>query len=123
MFSIRVERVFPATHAVTIRGVDEEPHPHDWRVRVTLESASLDEDGLLCDFHDLEQNLDSVLSVFHGSDLNETPPFDQLNPSAENVAWHLARSIEPGLPDGVDTIVVSVTEAPGCEAAFRLERS
>ena len=123
MYSIRVERVFPATHAVTIRGVDEEPHSHDWRVRVTLESASLDEDGLLCDFHDLEQKLDSLLSMFHGVDLNQTPPFDQLNPSAENVAWHLARSLDPDLPSGVNMLVVSVTEAPGCEAAFRLERS
>ena len=123
MFSIRVERVFPATHAVTIRGVDEEPHAHDWRVRVTLESESLDDDGLLCDFHDLERNLDSILTAFQGVDLNKTPPFDQLNPSAENVAWHLARSLEPELPSGVSVITVAVTEAPGCEAAYRLERS
>ncbi|MCH2152310.1 MAG: 6-carboxytetrahydropterin synthase [Phycisphaerales bacterium] len=123
MFSIRVERVFPATHAVTIRGVDEEPHAHDWRVRVTLEAASLDEDGLLCDFHDLEQKLDTVLSQFHGVDLNKTAPFDELNPSAENVAWHLATTLEPGLPAGVGSITVAVTEAPGCEAAFRIECS
>ena len=122
MFSIRVERVFSAAHAMIIGGVREPLHGHDWRVRVTVEAPSLDGDGMLCDFHKLEEELDVVLSPLHTTSLNETPPFDQLNPTAEHVARHIAESLQAGLPAGVTAVTVAVTEAPGCEARYRLDR-
>lgn len=123
MFSIRVERVISAAHGITIGGVNEPLHGHDWRVRVTIESGTLDDDGMVCDFHALEKSLDGILSPLQNSNLNETPPFDELNPTAENVAFHIARSMQPELPATVTSITASVTEAPGCEARCRLERS
>ena len=122
MFSIRVERVFSAAHAMVINGELEVLHGHDWRVRVTLESPELDHDGMLCDFHELEGHLDAVLAPFQSANLNDTPPFQELNPTAENVALHIARSLSPSLPGSVKAIIVAVTEAPGCEARYRLER-
>ena len=123
MYSIRIERSFHAAHAVTIQGVDEIPHPHDWRVRVTLEASGLDEDGLLCDFHDLETRLAAIIDPFEGTDLNHQPPFDRVNPSAENIAGHIARKLEVDLPATVSAILVAITEAPGCEARCRIDRS
>ena len=71
----------------------------------------LDGDGLLCDFHDLERAIDAVINPFKGRDLNEIAAF---NPTAENVAKHIAETIE--VPNGVELCSVSVTEAPGCTA-------
>ena len=105
-----------------INGEPETLHGHDWRVRVTLESPSLDAEGMVCDFHELEASLDLVLAPFINSNLNETPPFDSVNPTAENVAGHVAATMEPDLPDSVGSITVAVTEAPGCEARCRIER-
>lgn len=122
MFSIRVERVFSAAHAMMIDGEPEALHGHDWRVRVTLESESLDQDGMLCDFHELERQLDSVLEPFQSANLNETHPFHELNPTAENVALHIAQSLLPSMPGSVMAVIVAVTEAPGCEARCRLSR-
>ena len=122
MFSIRVERVFSAAHAMMIGGELEALHGHDWRVRVTLEASGLDQDGMLCDFHLLERQLDAVLDPFQTANLNDTPPFNALNPTAENVAMHIAQSMLPSMPDAVTAIIVAVTEAPGCEARCRLER-
>ena len=104
-----------------INGEPETLHGHDWRVRVTLESPQLDAEGMVCDFHDLESSLDVVLSPFINANLNETPPFDSLNPTAENIAGHIASRLHPDLPGGVESITVAVTEAPGCEARCRLD--
>ncbi|MBG83852.1 MAG: 6-carboxytetrahydropterin synthase QueD [Phycisphaerae bacterium] len=122
MYSIRIERIFSAAHAMLINGEPETLHGHDWRVRVTLDSPTLDADGMVCDFHELEASLDLVLAPFLNANLNETPPFDSVNPTAENVAGHVAAKLQPDLPASVVSITVAVTEAPGCEACCRLER-
>jgi 6-pyruvoyltetrahydropterin/6-carboxytetrahydropterin synthase len=57
----------------------------------------------------------------HNADLNHVPPFDRVNPTAEMVARHLADVIARGLPPGVRLARVSVTEAPGCRATYRLD--
>ncbi len=121
MYAIRIERTFSASHAVTIDGVPEVPHSHDWRVRVVLRGPVLDVDGLLCDFHAVEGLVNDVIAPFHNATLNEVPPFDRTNPSAEAVAEHIARSLLPDLPSNIESIKASVTEAPGCEASYAVE--
>ncbi len=118
VYQLRIERQFCAAHALQIKGVREPTHGHNWRVRVIVTGAALDEDGLLCDFHLLEAKLDAILAPLHNADLNGTPPFDRVNPTAEHVARHIAVSMEPHLPRGVRLASASVTEAPGCEASY-----
>lgn len=101
-------------------GEREESHAHDWRVTLVVAGEALDGDGLLCDFHDLEMALDAVLGPFENADLNQTPPFDQLNPTAELVVKHIAESVQNQLGDKVHINRVSITEAPGCRATFFL---
>lgn len=119
MFELTVERTFSAAHAIVIAGERETVHGHDWRVRVTVAGEALDADGLLCDFHAVEAVLDDVLGPFHNADLNATPPFDHVNPTAEQVARHIADSVAAELPAGVRVASTAITEAPGCEAVYR----
>jgi 6-pyruvoyltetrahydropterin/6-carboxytetrahydropterin synthase len=121
MYELAVERDFSAAHALAMSGRRESAHDHDWRVSVTVAGRRLDRDGLLCDFHLIEQKLETVLGGLHNRDLNRTPPFDSVNPTAEMVARHIAEAIEPALPEGVVLTGVSVTEAPGCTATYRPE--
>jgi len=116
MFELTVERDFLATHAITIAGVPEEPHEHRWCVSVVVGGDNLDADGLLCDFHEIQRAIDAVIDPFRDGDLNETPPFDKLNPTAENVAKHISELLR--VPPGVELHSVSVTEAPGCVATW-----
>ena len=116
MFELTVEREFLATHAITIAGVPEAPHEHRWRVAVVVRGDGLDADGLLCDFHEIQRAIDAVIDPFRDGDLNETPPFDKLNPTAENVAKYISVRVE--VPTGVELRSVSVTEAPGCVATW-----
>jgi 6-pyruvoyltetrahydropterin/6-carboxytetrahydropterin synthase len=119
MYELRVEGDFRAIHAVTVDGRPESAHDHDWHVTVVVAGPSLGAEGLLCDFHVVERQLEQVLAPLRDRDLNETPPFDHVNPSAEMVARHIADAIGPGLPQGVSLAAVSVTEAPGCTATYR----
>lgn len=121
MFELSVCREFRAAHAITMGGVREESHDHCWRVRAVVRGDRLDSDGLLCDFHRIERELESVLDLLRGRDLNRTPPFDRVNPTAENVARHIAEGISQRIPEGVSLKSVSVTEAPGCTATFVTE--
>lgn len=95
-------------------------HGHDFRVTVTLAGATLDSDGLLCDFHDVEARLGEIVRPFRNADLNATPPFDAINPSAEQIARHigdaLASSLGHQIPARVES--VAVTEATGCRAIY-----
>ncbi|MAB83403.1 MAG: 6-carboxytetrahydropterin synthase QueD [Phycisphaerae bacterium] len=120
--TISVQRRFKARHAVTIGGVEETMHEHDWHVRVEV-AGPLDDEGLLIDFHLLEQALDSVLEPFRNGDFNGTPPFDEWNPSAENIARHLIEAIvHQRLPeearDRIEAGCAIVEEAPGCHATY-----
>ena len=101
-----------------MQGVREPVHGHNWRVCVVVEGAALDADGLLCDFHALEASLDRIIAPFVNRDLNLTPPFDHVNPTAEHVAMHIGRAVADTLPEGVALRSASVTEAPGCTAIY-----
>jgi 6-pyruvoyltetrahydropterin/6-carboxytetrahydropterin synthase len=118
VYQLEVERTFCAAHALVIGGEREPVHGHNWTVTVTVRGERLDDDGLLCDFHLVEVRLDRTLSALHNRNLNDVPPFDRLNPTAELVARHIADSLADALPEGVRLASCSVTEAPGCRATY-----
>ena len=101
MFEVSVEKSFTAMHAVTICGVEEEPHIHDWKVVVKVQGEELDSDGLLVDFLDLEKQLSEAINPLHNSNLNTCPEIKNQNPSTERVAKHIAHCIHVLPPAGV----------------------
>ncbi len=83
---------------------------------------TLDPDGLLLDFHKLEANLKKIITPLNNTNLNETPPFDTLNPTAENIAKYLAdrlaERLDSSLAPHARVHSVSITEAPNCLATY-----
>lgn len=57
-------------------------HGHRWRIVVEIESNWLDEQGMVWDFNEIKQ----IVEQFDHQVINEIPPFDKLNPTAENLA-------------------------------------
>jgi 6-pyruvoyltetrahydropterin/6-carboxytetrahydropterin synthase len=87
MFQVSVEEGFSAGHALRgYRGKCENPHGHNYKVRVTLEGPQLDSVGLLFDFVHLKQVIHGVIHALDHKFLNDMVPFDEINPSAENIA-------------------------------------
>ena len=87
MFEVSVEDSFAAGHALRgYRGKCENPHGHNYKVRITLSGQELDSIGLLYDFKDVKSALGQVIERLDHQYLNDIEPFRQLNPSAENMA-------------------------------------
>lgn len=87
MYEVTVERSFAAGHYLrNYKGKCENPHGHNYKVRVTLGGAELDKAGLLLDFKDLKDVMKHVIERLDHQMLNDIEPFTRLNPSAENIA-------------------------------------
>jgi len=92
MFEVSVEESFAAGHALRgYRGKCENPHGHNYKVRVTLTGEQLDNIGLLWDFKDLKGALGEIIERFDHQYLNDLEPFKVENPSAENMARYFYR--------------------------------
>jgi 6-pyruvoyltetrahydropterin/6-carboxytetrahydropterin synthase len=103
MFEVSVEDTFAAGHALRgYRGKCENPHGHNYRIRVTLTGDSLDEIGLLYDFKDLKGVMNAVIDELDHKFLNDVEPFRQQNPSAENMARYFYQEIRRQLPAETD---------------------
>jgi len=87
MYEVTVEDSFAAGHYLRdYKGKCENPHGHNYKVRVTLRGAQLDRAGLLLDFKDLKEVMKQVIDRLDHQMLNDIEPFKVLNPSAENLA-------------------------------------
>ena len=117
MYELTIHLNFLATHAVTIQGIDEEPHEHDWQLVVHVAARDLDSDGVVCDFHVLEQGVKEAIAPLENANLNEITLFKGMSPTAENVVTVISQRIAPLLPARVLLRRVSLTEAPGCIAS------
>jgi 6-pyruvoyltetrahydropterin/6-carboxytetrahydropterin synthase len=94
MFEILRERVFSASHQLRgYKGKCERLHGHNWRVHIHLAAADLDQHGMVIDFHQLDTIMAEAIAPFEHQHLNDIPPFDVINPSAENVAFVLSKRV------------------------------
>jgi 6-pyruvoyltetrahydropterin/6-carboxytetrahydropterin synthase len=120
MHELTVQTTFNATHSLVMYDGQAEPlHGHDWHVSVVVGADALDEIGVVMDFHVLQKALAGVVGPLEQTCLNDHDELGAANPSAERVAAYIARQIDPHLPEAVELIRVSVTEAPGCIATCR----
>src|ERR1700685_3286546 len=87
MYEVTVEDTFAAGHYLrNYKGKCENPHGHNYKIRVTLAGAELDKAGLLLDFKDLREVMRHVIDRLDHQMINEIEPFTAINPSAENLA-------------------------------------
>jgi len=89
-YRVSVVRGFSAAHALRgYKGKCEKLHGHNWKIKASLTAAKLDKTGMAMDFTDIKSALDGVLAKLDHSYLNETSPFDKINPTAENIAEYI----------------------------------
>ena len=122
MFEVTIEETFAAGHALrNYRGKCENVHGHNYRCQVTIEGSDLDHIGLLVDFVELKRVVHSVLDRMDHQWLNEFPPFDVLNPSAENMARYIYQQVAEGLKvrEGVRIGLVKLWETDTAYATYR----
>ena len=123
MFQVSVDETFSAGHALReYKGKCENVHGHNYKVRVTLEGPELDSIGLLYDFTHLKRVIRDVTSGVDHKFLNDLPPFDVINPSAENLAKYFydetTRQLN-SMPDGARITGITIWETDTTSATYR----
>jgi 6-pyruvoyltetrahydropterin/6-carboxytetrahydropterin synthase len=117
MFEVSVDETFSAGHALRgYKGKCENPHGHNYKVRLTVQGPQLDSIGLLFDFVHLKQVLHGVIDGMDHKYLNDQPPFVVLNPSAENIAKYLYDEVTRGLKE----VIGASAAAPDAKNAPRI---
>jgi 6-pyruvoyltetrahydropterin/6-carboxytetrahydropterin synthase len=121
MWEISVETVVAARHQ--IRGVPGEGgrvHEHRWRVRAVVRARELDRTGWVLDFHEVDAALGAVVAPYRGAFLNDVAPFDDVNPTRENVARVIADGLAAKVDDErVRVYRVEVSEDGHCASYVR----
>jgi 6-pyruvoyltetrahydropterin/6-carboxytetrahydropterin synthase len=121
MFEISVEYSFAAGHALRgYKGKCENVHGHNYKVQVIVAGLELNSIGLLMDFVELRAAIKALVEQLDHRFLNDLPPFDQQNPSAENIAKYFADMLSGQVSgDGLRLSAVTVWETDTTSATYR----
>ena len=96
MFEVTVRDHIASAHQ--LHGYDgpcKDMHGHTWKVEMVVCGDTLDGVGLLADFKILKAKLKEVIMPLDHVVLNDLPAFKDLNPSTENLARHIYRTLGP----------------------------
>jgi 6-pyruvoyltetrahydropterin/6-carboxytetrahydropterin synthase len=111
MFSLSVEKMISAAHQLrNYDGPCANVHGHNWRVKVEVQSNKVDEIGIVMDFATLDEKLWEVIGPYDHQLINSLPPFDNLNPTAENLVKYIYEKLQNILGEEVKLRKVSIWE-------------
>ena len=110
-FVVRVEARFEAAHFLReYRGISEPLHGHSYRVEAELSSkeGGVDADDIAVDFVSAKRKLEALAKRLDYTCINEITPFDEINPTAENVARWFQSELSNAMSDE-NAVVVAIT--------------
>jgi 6-pyruvoyltetrahydropterin/6-carboxytetrahydropterin synthase len=120
MWEISAETVVAAAQRLRdTPGEGERLHGHNWRIRAVVRASALESTGWVLDFNHVTAVLRALVEPYEHVFLNEIPPFDDLNPTAENLARVVAEGLAAKLDDGRARVTrVDVWENDTCCATY-----
>lgn len=94
MYTIFKDYTFAAAHSIRgHQGKCRFLHGHNYRVRVHIQASELDEIGMVLDFSDLKRILEEILGPLDHRLINEIPPFDERNTTAELMSYWIYEEV------------------------------
>ncbi len=100
MYTVSVQAHYDAAHFLrNYEGKCERLHGHRYVVEVALQTETLNESGIAFDFVDLKRHLRELANGLDHQNLNEVPPFDRIETSAENQARYFFDELRKRLPE------------------------
>jgi 6-pyruvoyltetrahydropterin/6-carboxytetrahydropterin synthase len=94
-FEVYREIHFSSAHRLrNYCGKCENIHGHNWRVRLYVTRKELDKTGFVMDFKDIDRILKKITDLLDHKDLNALEQFDEINPTAENIALFIFNEAE-----------------------------
>jgi 6-pyruvoyltetrahydropterin/6-carboxytetrahydropterin synthase len=99
MFVVTVQAHYDSAHYLrNYKGKCERLHGHRYVVELALATEQLDRAGLAFDFVDIKKYLRELADHLDHNNLNDLPPFDTVEPSAENQAKYFYDEMKRRLP-------------------------
>lgn len=103
MYTIFKDHTFAAAHSIRGHpGKCRHLHGHNYRVRVHVAARELDDLGMVVDFADLKRVVGEVLGPFDHRVINDVPPFDERNTTAELLASYVCEAVGRRLAEEED---------------------
>lgn len=110
MYEVIVRNYFSAAHQLRdFQGICENLHGHNWKIEVIVNSQVLDQIGVVVDFQIVEDKTKEILDVFDHQVLNNIAVFQDINPSAENIARFCFEELKQKLSSYTNIQVKKVT--------------
>jgi 6-pyruvoyltetrahydropterin/6-carboxytetrahydropterin synthase len=95
-YTVKVINHFASAHTLrNYPGACQRMHGHNWKLETKVVANELDEMGMAVDFKVIKKAVQALADQLDHRYLNEIPPFDVINPTAENIAqWFFKRLSE-----------------------------
>jgi 6-pyruvoyltetrahydropterin/6-carboxytetrahydropterin synthase len=93
-YNLKIVTDFASAH--TLReypGACSRMHGHNWKVEVEVLASALDKVGMGIDFKEIKKATKQVTAELDHRYLNEIKPFDEINPTAENIAAYIYNGV------------------------------
>lgn len=87
IYTIKTINHFSAAHVIPGHpGACSRLHGHNFKVEVEMQGTQLNEIGIAIDFQDVKTATLALIDQLDHQNLNDIPPFNQIIPTAENIA-------------------------------------
>ena len=111
MYRLSTQKMISSAHMLrNYEGPCARLHGHNWNIKLDVLAGNLNDIGITVDFLDLDKILWQVIGPFDHNNFNDFPPFDKINPTAENVARYFYDEIKKKLPQGIELEKISIWE-------------
>ncbi len=111
MYKLSIETAISAAHFLKeYSGACSRVHGHNWKIQVTVSATRTDRADMVIDFKDLKDLTWQVVGKFDHQMINEVPPFDGQNPTAENLSRYFYHEIARLLPEHVSMYSIRLWE-------------
>jgi 6-pyruvoyltetrahydropterin/6-carboxytetrahydropterin synthase len=102
MFIVSAQAHYDSAHFLrNYKGKCERLHGHRYVVEAAFAADVLDDSGIAFDFVIIKKELRALADHLDHENINDLPPFDEIEPSAENQARWFHDELKQRLPDAM----------------------
>jgi len=121
MYTIAVQAHYDSAHRLRdYEGKCSRLHGHRYVVQVAVQAPELGDGEMVYDFSDLKGHLRALANELDHQNLNDIPPFDEIESTAENQARFFFDEMKKRLPGELarGLLYARVSESPGQWAQY-----